>query len=127
MRLKLIETEGPWLAATVQAGDRLLRVMDGFSEVESEAPKVGEYFEADLSALLKDGEEWEEMFGGNAEAKKNLEPLEGWSYRAFGEIISIDPVEVDCGIMRISDVVCSNDPSIVGKFIAFKISRLDAR
>ena len=126
MRVKLIKTEGPWLAATVQYGERQLCVMDEFTVDERFAPKPEEAFDVELSALIDEQPTWEEMFAGNPNKTKGIEHLSGWSYRAFGRIVSIHPVIVDCGILSVPDVLHTNDSRVVGEFIAFTISRLDA-
>lgn len=126
MRVNLIKTQGPWLEAMVTHDNRQLCVMDEFSIDIRFAPKPGEDFEVELSALPEDGESWESMFAGNPNKTKNIEPLSGWSSRAFGQIVSIHPVVVDCGLMSIPDVLHTNDPSVIGEFISFTISRLDA-
>ena len=126
MRVKLIQTEGPWLAATVQHNEQVLCVMDEFSIDIRSAPKSGEYFDVELSALVEEDTSWEAMFAGSPERKKALEPLSGWSYRAFGQILSISPVVVDCGLLSIPDVLHTHDARVIGEFIAFTISRLDA-
>ena len=126
MRVKLIKTEGPWLEATVQHGEQQLRVMDEFTSDDRFAPMPGEEFEVELSALTDDQTSWDAMFAGNPNKMKGLEPLTGWSYLASGQIVSIHPVVVDCGILSVPDVFHSNDSRVVGEFISFTISRLDA-
>lgn len=126
MRVKFIGTEGPWLEATVQYGNEQLCVMDGFTIDARSAPRPGDEFDIELSAFLDDDESWESMFGGNPSRTQALEPIDGWSYRAFGRVIGINPVVVDCGILSIPDVLFTNDPRVVGEYIAFTISRLDA-
>ena len=101
--------------------------MDEFSLVDSSTPGIGDDFDVELSAsLLDDDEPWEVIFSGNPDRRKVLEHIEGWRYRAFGEVVSIDPVVVDCGMIQIPDVFHSSDPRVVGEFVAFMITRLDA-
>jgi len=126
MRVTLISTEGPWLEAKVKAGDRILTVMDEFSIDEGTAPTVNSEFDVELSAFVDEDGSWEEMFSGNPERKREVRQLDGWRYQAFGKVISIDPVVVDCGLLEIPDVFHSNDSRVVGEFISFMISRLDA-
>jgi hypothetical protein len=123
MRVKLIQTEGPWLAATVHHGERKLCVMDESTIDERYAPKPDEDFDVELSALTDEQSSWDAMFAGNPNKKKDLEPLSGWSYRAFGQSVSIHPVVVDCGILSVPDVLHTNDSLVVGEFIAFTISQ----
>ncbi len=127
MRVSLISTEGPWLEALISTPHGNLSVMDEFTSDKKNAPKEGNDFEIELSAtLLDDDESWDSMFNGNPDKRKALEQIEGWQYRAYGEVTSINPVVVDCGIIQIPDVFNSNDPRVVGEFIAFTVSRLEA-
>lgn len=126
MYVKLIKTDGPWLPATIQHGDRQFCVMDEFTIDERFAPKPNEDFEVELSALVEKDTSWEEMFANNPYNTKGIEPLKGWSYRVFGQIVSINPVVVDCGILSIPDALHTNDSRVVGEYIAFTISRLVA-
>ena len=124
MKAKLLSTEGTYLEAIVEINGREYRVMDELTlDVES-MPKVGEAFEFEFSNMLDEDETWESIFQGNPEKKKCLEHIQGWRYRAYGEIISIDPIKVDCGVLIEEDVVNTHDPKVVGEYIAFTISRL---
>ena len=126
IRVKLITTEGPWLAAIVQHGERQFCVMDDFTIDERFAPQAGEEFDVELSALTDERMLWEAMFAGNPNKTKGLEPLRGWAYRAFGQIVGIRPVVVDCGIVAVPDVLHTNDSRVIGEFISFTISQLAA-
>ena len=87
-------------------------------------PKVGDAFEFEFSTMLDEEESWGSIFHGNPERKKCLEQIQGWKYRAFGEVISIDPVKIDCGVLIEEDVFHSHDPKVIGEYVAFNISRL---
>jgi hypothetical protein len=124
MKAKLLSTEGTYLEALIEIEGCEYCVMDELTlDVES-MPKVGEAFEFEFSSMLDEDESWESIFQGNPEKKKCLEQIEGWKYRAFGEIISINPVKVDCGVLVEEDVIYSHDSNVVGEFVAFTISRL---
>ena len=124
MKAKLLSTEGTYLEAIIEINGREYRVMDELTlDVES-MPKVGEAFEFEFSNMLDEDETWESIFQGNPEKKKCLEHIQGWRYRAYGEIISIDPIKVDCGVLIEEDVVNTHDPKVVGEYVAFTISRL---
>jgi hypothetical protein len=75
----------------------------------------------------------DEFWNGNPGEKKILVPNSRhpiWSYDAYGQIKSINPVVVDCGdiILRWGYSILGDpisDVSVVGKYIYFRISRLD--
>lgn len=123
MKAKLIDTEGPYLGAKVEIDGDIYRLMDEIT-ISEYSPKIGDNFEIEFINLIDEDESWEEMFSSNPEKKKGLEHISGWKYRAFGEIISINPVKVNCGILVEESVVSSNDPRIIGEYIGFTISRL---
>lgn len=126
MRVSLISTDGLWLEAALRTPEGILHVMDEFSIDEHSAPGISTEFEVELSAQLDEDESWESIFTGNPDCRKMLERISGWRYRAFGEVLSINPVVVDCAVMQISDVFHSNDPRVIGSFVAFTVTRLDA-
>jgi hypothetical protein len=126
MKAKLIKTDGPWLKAEIEVGLEKLFVMDEFSSDERSAPSLGAEMHIELSAMVDEGESWESIFAANPTKKKGLEHLEGWSYRAFGEVTSIHPVNVDCGLVQVPDVIQTNDPRVIGEFVGFTITRLQA-
>ena len=74
--------------------------------------------------MLDEDETWESMFQGNPNRLKCLEQIKGWKYRAYGQITSIHPISVNCGVFVEEDVLQTKDPRVVGEFIAFTISRL---
>ena len=71
-------------------------------------------------------EAWEQMFAANPEGRQCLVPLGGWRYRAYGRVVGVQPVVVDCGVLQVEDVVNSQDPALLGATLAFTIARLDA-
>jgi len=66
------------------------------------------------------------MFAANSAQKIGLEPLEGYSYLAFGRIISIDPTRIDCGLLVEERAIYTHDIKVIGSFVGFKIKVLDA-
>ncbi len=124
VRAKLISTEGPYLEARIEVDGVVFTVMDEFSVSAQTTPKPGEAFDYEFSAELLDDEEWVQIFSGNPEGKVGLVPLGGWRYRAYGKVISVNPVIVDCDLLEVEGVVSSHDPALVGENVAFTISRL---
>ena len=121
---KLISTEGSYLEAIIEHQGQRLCVMDEFSVCEASAPKVGADIEFEFSPFIDENESWESIFSGNPEGRVGLEQLSGWRYRAFGKVISVNPVVVDCGLFQTEDVVYSTDPRLIGEHVTFIITRL---
>jgi hypothetical protein len=124
MLVQVIRTEGHGLDAVINIGGHQLHACDWVSPPD--APFVpGSAVEAAFDWLGTDDATWEDIFRANPEHKAKLESLGGWRYRAYGKIVSVDPVRVDVGIMELDGPVESHDTSLVGEYIAWKIDRLD--
>jgi hypothetical protein len=69
------------------------------------------------------------MFNNNNDKIKDLilKPDSTWSYSVYGQIISVNPVKVDCGFTELDLGYFSRDERIVGEYIFFDIDRLDIR
>jgi hypothetical protein len=125
MRAKFLSTEGEYLEATVLINGVEYCIMDEVSLCQSSSPKVGDEFELEFQTELGD-ESWEEIFSGNPDKLKGLECVGGWKYNAYGQIVSTNPVCVDCGVLIEEDVIHTNDPKVIGEYISFTIERLGA-
>lgn len=52
--------------------------------------------------------------------------LDGWRYLALGQVISVDPVVCDCGLLRVEDAFHTRDARCVGAYVGVTLARLDA-
>ena len=123
-RAKSISTNGAYLEAVIEIQGQHICVMDEFSVCESSTPKLGSEFEFEFTPMIDEGESWETIFSGNPEGRMGIEQIDGWRYRAFCKIVSVNPVVVDCGLFQTEGVVHSSDPILVGEAVAFIITRL---
>lgn len=70
--------------------------------------------------------DWETIFSENKNRQKTIEPDEGdYTYLAYGQILSINPVTVDFGDIVMELGEWTNDDRVIGEFIYWKIKRLD--
>ena len=70
--------------------------------------------------------DWKVIFSENREYKKTLEATnQDWSYLAYGQILSINPVITDFGDLILEVGNWTNDERVIGEFIYWKIERLD--
>ena len=125
MKAKLISTSGKYLEAIIEIEGQKYCVMDNITVFENKKISVGDKFDCELSAFTLNDESWESLFSSNRVRKKGLEQIDGWQYRAYGKIMAINPVKVDCGLLVVEDVIFTNDKNVIGEYIAFTISRLD--
>jgi len=67
------------------------------------------------------------MFSENADEIKDLVPKNGlgWEYSAYGKVISLNPVVVDCGFTTLDIGYKFREESLIDKYIFFDIARLD--
>ncbi|MBU3146934.1 hypothetical protein [Clostridium sp. CF012] len=67
------------------------------------------------------------MFSENEDEIKDLIPKSKnkWSYSAYGQVLSINPVIVDCGIAKFNIGYKFREEQLIGTYIFFDIGRLD--
>jgi hypothetical protein len=67
------------------------------------------------------------MFSENKMEIKALipKPHNPWSYSAYGQVLSINPVIVDCGIATFDIGSMFREEKLIGRYIFFDIGRLD--
>ncbi len=123
MKVTLVRTEGPGREAILNIEGCHYCVRDGFSWT---AGRADGDFEVSLSTVLDDSWSWEDMFAANPDHRIGLEPVEGCSYLAFGRILSIQPVLIDCGLIVEERALYTHDPRVIGDYVGFKILALDA-
>jgi hypothetical protein len=123
---KLISTNGPYSDAMLEIDGQVVCVFDEFSLDIRSSPTVGNIFNFDFANELDGNESWEDLFALNPDKRIGIDQIDGWEYRAFGKVISINPVQVDCGLFIEEDVFHTHDERVVGEFIGFKIFRLGA-
>jgi hypothetical protein len=126
MKVTLVRTEGPGREAILKIEGTDYCVRDGFSWLAERTPPDGGDLEVSLSTVLDDSWSWEDMFAANPDRRIGLEPVEGYSYLAFGRILSIDPVRIDYGLLVEERALYTHDPRVVGDFVGFRIPVLDA-
>ena len=122
MKIEIIKTDGFGLLAEIRIGEQVLGVMDEFSMIELEYLEISE---PEFSYLSLEGLSWELMFGGNPNQEKKLVRTGDWSYEAYGQIISINPVFADFGLFTLELGNFTNDDRCVGEWIVEKIDRLE--
>ena len=124
MKVKFKSTEGEYLEAVIEFENQFLHVMDKFGGDDLDE---GNSLEIDIyPGLFDEGEEWESIFSSNPNKLKSLKQVSGWSYRVYGEVIAIKPdVLVDTGLLVLEAPIETNDPRVVGEFVAFNVTRMD--
>ena len=118
-----ISSEGEFLEATIEVAGQRLRVMDEFDGATL-AP--GQTLELELQPFISVQGEWEEIFSSNPDREKRLVSLQGWSYLALGQVVGVNPVVCDCGLITVVEPFFTTDQRCVGEYVGFKIGRLDA-
>lgn len=89
--------------------------------------ETGNFYKVEFDFLEGIDISWEVMFSENKDKLKDLiiKPNSTWSYSAYGQILSVNPVIVDCGIAELNLGYFSRDIRLVGEYIFFDIERLD--
>lgn len=124
VRATLIATDGPYLEACLEVQGQRFIVMDEFSVSAETMPQVGDSFDFEFSAELDENQSWAQIFSPGHPQRQGLEHLAGWRYQAYGRVVSVAPVVVDCAVLQVEDVVRSSDPALIGEYVTFTITRL---
>ncbi|PJI09387.1 hypothetical protein [Clostridium pasteurianum] len=89
--------------------------------------EVGNSYKVEFGFIEGADVQWDAMFNENKDKIKDLiiKPSSTWSYSAYGQVLSVNPVIVDCGIGEFDIGYLSRDERLIGEYIFFDISRLD--
>ncbi|WP_051560522.1 hypothetical protein [Clostridium beijerinckii] len=89
--------------------------------------EVGNFYKVEFDFIEGVDVQWDVMFSENKDKIKDLIiKLNGiWSYSAYGQILTVNPIMVDCGIGKFDLGYISRDERLVGEYIFFNISRLN--
>ena len=118
-----IATDGEYLEAVIEVDGQRLHVMDEFGGAQMAA---GTQFQAELRPMPGEADDWDAIFGANPGREKRLLRLDGWRYLALGQVISVDPVVCDCGLLQVEDAFHTRDGRCVGAHVGVTLARLDA-
>ena len=62
MKAKLVNTQGPYLEASIEIDGKTYCLMDEITIDADSGPKEGEIFEIEFCNLLDEDESWEQIF-----------------------------------------------------------------
>ncbi len=124
--VEFLRTEGEYLLTEVRVDGQALGVMAEFSPLP---PGEWERSHFEFSALTADDDDdadgWEKTFGGNPERVKRLVRTGHWSYDGYGQIVSIQPVVVDFGVLSLELGDWTHDARCIGEYVFVPIARLN--
>ncbi|MGK5028757.1 hypothetical protein [Janthinobacterium sp. MDT1-19] len=118
-----IASEGEYLEAVIEVGGQRLHVMDEFGGAQMAA---GTQFQAGLSPMPSERDDWDAIFRANPVREKRLLRLDGWRYLALGVVTQVDPVICDCGLLQVENPFTTHDVRCVGAYVGVTLARLDA-
>jgi len=124
MEVRMEHTAGLGLEAEVWVDGRLLVVCDGVSKPGKRCPP-GELIGVAFTYVTVEGPSWRQATGGNPGEKKQLDPLGGWSYTGYGQVVSVMPVVIDFGLLKMADPNWTTDEGLVGCYVKVPIDRLE--
>ena len=101
----------------------LLEVMDEYSR-PGETPTPGVLSDVQFVYLTDEGFSWADAILANKGKRKAIEPIRGWRYVGYGQVVQIMPVVIDFGLLRMADANWTSDEKLVGKFVRVAIDRL---
>ena len=124
MEVRMEYTEGRGRKAEVWVDGNLLLVCDGFSPADDPCPP-GVMKGVKFTYMSAEGFTWDRATGENRARKRRLEPLDGWSYAGYGQIVSVAPVVIDFGLLQMEDANWTTDEGLVGSYVRIPIDRLE--
>lgn len=117
------QTDGRARLAEVWVNGTLLSVMDDYSAPQRKCPP-GVIDEPRFVYTSDTRVDWAQAIGENPSKRKVLEPLGQWAYEGYGQVVSIMPVVIDFGLLRMEDPNWTNDEHLVGRYVKVPIDRL---
>lgn len=123
MKVVLLHTEGYGLEAEIEVDGCALRVMDAVSEPEQSA-EPGPIEAPVFTAVVVAPDSWTRAVLENPDRAKRLEPLWGWRYRGFAEIVSLEPLRADLGVLVLELNLPPDPERTCGDFVALAIDRI---
>jgi protein involved in polysaccharide export with SLBB domain len=118
------KTQGLGREAEVWVRGNLLTVCDAISTPgQKTAPGVLD--DVKLAYMSAGGFTWSEAAAANRQRRRELDHQQSWSYTGYGRVIQIMPVLIDFGLCVMEDSTWTNDESLVDKFVAVPIQRLE--
>ncbi len=124
MEVRMEHSEGFARRAEILLDDESLIVCDSVSTPEDRC-NPGVIENAKFSYPSLEGFQWSEAIRDNPSNKVRLERISGWSYMGFGRVLSIMPVIIDFGMIKLEDPNWSDDEKLTGKYVKVMIDRLD--
>jgi hypothetical protein len=123
MRVALLRTEGYGLEAEIDVDGCRLRVMDAISPIEEPAAP-GPVRDPIFTAVVVAPDSWTRAVSENPECEKRLEPSWGWRHRGYCEIVSLDPLRADLGVLVLELDLPPDTARKRGDFVALAIDRI---
>ena len=122
--IRMEQTEGLGGLAEVWLGGMLLKVCDSVSDAEKRCPP-GAVTEVQFQYVSQQGFSLDDATRENPSRRREVEHLQRWAYIGYGQIKSIMPVVIDFGLLEMTDANWTTDETLVGKFVAVPIDRLE--
>jgi hypothetical protein len=123
MDVILIATEGRAGEAEIAVEGQRLFVEDGLSTA-ARAAEPGPVADARFEVILVEPGSWQQAVSGNPDREKKLEHQWGWRYLGYGEIVAIDPVRIDLGMLLLELDLPVDTPDRVGEYAVIAIDRI---
>ena len=124
MEIRMEHTDGLGGLAEVWVDGTLLSVCDSVS-LADRPTGPGLMQDVRLQYVSQQGVSLALAARENRARKKYLDPVRRWTYVGYGQVVSIMPVVIDFGLLRMEDANWVTDESLVGRYVAVPIDRLE--
>lgn len=117
-------TRGRGGQAEVWLGEELLTVCDGVSASGSITPP-GLVEGVRFRYMTESPVALTTTLDQNPRMRKGLDPVGGWAYVGYGQVVSLMPVVIDFGALKMEDPTWATDESLIGQYVKVAIDRLE--
>ncbi len=120
-----------WIDSTIREGYVVFEysgiILSAFCYLCDPKIKEGNYVNIELITNICSSVDYNQTFQKNEDCLKKIIPIpnEDASYEIYGQLINLDPVIVDCGIILEIDTFGYKEEVLLNKGCYFYIDRLD--
>ena len=124
MEVRMENTEGLGRLAEVYVGQQSLLVCDGLSSSSKRLPP-GPLENVRFTYVTEESFSWADAIAANTGRRQRLDHLRDWSYTGYGRVVSVMPVVIDFGLLKMEDANWSGQEQLIGRYVRVAIDRLE--
>jgi hypothetical protein len=124
VEVRMEHTQGLGKLAEIYVGEQSLLVCDGLSSPDKRC-SPGLLENVRFTYVTEEGFAWPAAIVGNTARRQRLDHIRDWSYTGFGQVVSVMPVVIDFGLLKMQDANWTGDEKLIGRYVRVAIDRLE--